>query len=336
MVVFLVTSGLVAGYLADSQRFSALLLVAEPFLDLACVLMAYACWSGQHRPLGVSFLFGILGNFAAVRVPWPAPPPAEAPALLPGWLQQVQNCLPSVGWPQDGLRILQWTAEGDLQMEEVVEVLVALRPDLFLLSGTDSLDLAVRLNSELGGEYEIQPSEGAFPGRVLLARGAFHICGDSSRWSLQTSTFGFAGITPDTIVPLLVSWHEGPFDSRPWQQQRDRWGEEELLLEHLQSPATILAVDAPALPTWRYLQAGLREVGLTNVATPPNWPVRLLQMPMLPLHPYDRLWVGPGWNISASQRVKVRSGRRAPVLTTLEPASNTAQNLPAQRPRLTR
>ena len=326
---FLVGSGLWVGFLADSHRVSAMLLLLEPALDLLCVLLAYFFWVRGRGALAVGFLLGILGNFMVVRLPWSPPPPMPVPEQVPDWLKPVQNCLPSVGWPQDGLRILQWTVDGHRDPEEILEVVAALQPDLFLLSGTDDRDLAVRLHADLGGEYQLQTSDRDFGGRLVFARGTFHICGESSEWVQGGTHLSFAGITPDTIVPFFGTWHPGPLDAPDWARQRAQWAEDLLMLQRLQSPATVLAVDAPALATWRYLQAGLRDVGLSAAPSPPNWPVHLLGLPMVPLHPLDRLWVGPGWSVTAARRVRVRGGGRAPVLTSLEPASNTAL-----RPRL--
>jgi hypothetical protein len=87
----------------------------------------------------------------------------------------------------------------------------------------------------------------------------------------------------------------------------------------------ILAADAPAPWTYRHLDARLRAAGLRALRVPPNWPVRIGRLPFLPIHPYDRVWAGARWEISASRIVPTRLETRGPVITRLRPRVRQAR-----------
>lgn len=320
-------SGVSVGWFADANRWSAALLQGEPILDVTGVLIAYLFWVNRARLLSASVLLGIIATFVLVRVPWPPGPVRDAPANLPPWLNAVQQCVSGVGWPKDGLRVLQWSIEANEQpSSEVIEVATALRPDLMILSGTHDLDLAVRLHAELGGEYVVQSPEIHSDGRIILARGPFHLCGEDSSWSDEGTQLIFIGITPETVAPLFVMSHPGPFKTASWEAEQEYWSRELLTLSQLNSPAMILSVEGPILPTWRHLSTDLRRLNLFAAPALPNWPAHIGPLPMLPLHPTDRLWLGAGWKATSVQRVRTRNGQRSPILSTLEPVNPTAQN----------
>ena len=319
----LLLSGLVIGWGADQFRISALFLLAEPLFHVGVVLAAYASWYQGRRLRALSIFVGAILAFVAVRLPYRlAPLPMDIAA--PSWAGRLERCVPAAPWPADGVRILQWTLTGGESQEEILEVSTVLRPDLLLLSGGHDLDLAILLQNELGGEYQIDQPEGGFPGRTILSRGPFHVCGEEEAWRMGSAHLAFAGITPDTVLPVAALWPPGPERDPDWGKGRRRWEAELSLLRGLASPALVVLADAPVLPTWRELEASFASLRLFSVPVPPNWPRGLGPLPLLPLHPYDRLWTGPGWQVTAVHRVNVRAGLRAPILTALEPAAQTA------------
>jgi hypothetical protein len=308
--------GLWVGWSADSARWSAMLLALEPVLDLGLVVIAYWFWSGGRRLWGSGLLTGMLLLFGAVRFPFPVLAQSQSELELPLWVDLVSSCTPAVEWPGDGVRVLQWALPLHFSQEEVVRVADSLRPDLLVLSRVHSPELADALLESLGGEYLLQEPTGAFNGRILLARGLFRLCGEQSSWSYDNLHMSFAGITNATTAPLLSVYQPGPF--RGWEESQAGWEQTLALLQRIQSPAMLVVADAPVLPTWRYLEEFLRGVNLLSAPTPPSWPAHIGGLPMLPLHPHARLWVGPGWKVTASQRIGA-SGVNAPILTSLEP-----------------
>ena len=325
MAMFLlgpVVGGLVVGWYADSMGWSARILSLEPLLLVLGAWAAYGLLVRKRWIEGIFLATGVSLAAVAIRLPFPPPNDAHLSSDLPAWLPKVEECMGAVIWPSDGVRLLQWTLPmSGVDVDEVLRVADSFRPDLLVLSSSHDPGLASKLQDQLGGEYQLQEPAESFGGRIVLARGLFHQCGESTEWVHGASHFSFAGVTNATRVPLLVTSHPGPLSGGDWSQVQQGWGQDLELVGRIQSPALIVVASAPALPTWRYLEESMVRASLFTAPSPPSWPVRMGPLPMLPLQTHERLWAGPGWRVAAAERIPSSLGNTAAILTSLEPAN---------------
>lgn len=335
LLLLLIGMGATVGVLSDYLWWSALLLQLEPFLLVGGAFLVWLRWSSAQWARGAVALVGVVISFVLVRVPWPVYPQVQSEP--PPWPSQLAGCSANVKWPVDSVRVLQWTVGGTVDVAEVYTTAIALKPDIFVLDGADSQALVQRIHGELGGEYHahFRPELGSV---VIFTRGLFQRCGEDEEWLRDDNTeslgsFAYVGVTPDTVVPLLVARYGRPLSPEHWYATViDASTQDVLALQPIISPVTIVLANALTSATYRLLPERFRRLGLMTLPTPPNWPYHVGPLPMLPLHTYDRAWAGPAWELVESRRVAVDSGRRAPILTTLRPRDRTAWAPPITYP----
>ena len=332
LLALLVFGGLYTGWLADESRMTALMLVWEPGIDLAGVLLAYALWAARYRSLAATLLIGTACSFLAVRLPWPKPGYQEA-EFPPRWAEEVQGCLPAIPPPQERFQILQWSFDDDIAMrgaeqrKQVLALATSVRPDLLVLSGAPDEELGEQLLIELGGEYRVDPPEAGSRGRLVLTRGAFSICGGDDAWFQGRDSYQFVRLSEQTTAPLMLTEQPGAWGGDRWEENRAAWRRLQQTTAILHSASTILLADAPALPTWRHTNEAMQRIRLIAAPTVPNWPASMAGLPTLPLHPADRLWVGRAWRVQSTRRLDAPAGGwagRAPLLHVIEPDTATA------------
>lgn len=312
---------------ADHARWSALLLHAEPFLLLAAAIGAYVLVGRRQRGAAAGLVLGVAVGFVLVRLP---AHPHGSPAQGPAWARDLQGCAAAIDAPTAPVDLLQWTVSAETTPATVQRAVEIIRPDVLVLFDlADDLVLA-DLQARLGGEYQYHPGgEGAGAGFGVYTRGEFSLCDGQDAWSDGLEGPGgyryvFVGLDAVTF-PLAVARFPSPLAEGDWAEaMADSAGRLEALMDTVRSPLTVVVADAPVTPTYRHLFAELRDLGLFPVASPPNFPIRLGSLPLLPLHAYDRAWTGGAWTPLVSKRVAVGAGARAPVWTRLEPVARAS------------
>lgn len=314
------------GWSADRAWWSAALLHLEPLLVVAVLFATYLALMAGRRARGFAIAGGGLAGFSLMGLPAtvsPATPPA------PEWAAPVAACAGGMRAPVDDFRLLQWTLDADTSGEEVRRLVSMLAPGVTVLHGVRDARLVRAIASENGAE-PLWISQGE-TGLAILTTGVFHLCRDADLWGdAQDDPYGaalvFVGVTPDTTFPLVVGRLPGPGQPLAWgARMEEAQGGLAALLGALQVPTAIVAADASAPWSYRWLDGRMVALGLRPLRVPPSWPAHLGPLPALPLHPYDRLWAGPAWTTTSSRRVAARTGARAPILTELTPAVRQAR-----------
>ncbi len=319
----LVVCAAAVAWSGDSERWSAIVLHAEPIAWVLGVWAVYGFWWAAQRRRALTVAVGVTLAGAVLHVPptWVSRSPRpEAPA----WLAGVQRCAAALGTPEDTARILSWNVADVDDTARVGQVVAAASPDLTVLYGVADEVLADALRAELGGESIVL---GAPHPAVVHTRGVFHLCGDDAQWSdASGATLLFAGTTPDTAFPLLLGHLPAPTDPGGWAASASAArGALAMLVDRLASRSTVVLADAHSTATFYRVDADLLDAGAVGVAMPPSWPARLGALPFLPLHPWDRAWVGPGWRSAGAWRLRAAVGVRAPILVRLEPEPTSAR-----------
>jgi hypothetical protein len=335
LVPFLLATGLTAagavvGWVGDGSRLSAALLALEPaLLVLGFWSAAIARWSGRQ---GVAFglTFGLLGATLSARLPYPTTPPELAP---PEWTGSVHRCAAALDMPSAPVRVLQWTLDG---IEDDTAVVAAVRnaaPDVVVLHGVQSTALVDSLRESLGAEARVHggpPERGA---TAVLATGGFHPCGDQDEWTVDDPhglSLHFVGVPPTTVFPLVVTSFPGPFGD--WEHRADTMQRTLEVLSGLQGASTVVVADARSPRASRDLGLEFGRIGLASVPVPPSWPAQLGGLPLLTLHPFTRVWLGPIWRLLRAQRVRATDGLFAPVMVELTGPPEAAAPPEPRRP----
>ena len=306
---------------ADANRWSALLLHGEPLLMIAAAY-ATVLARGWRR---FAIALGALLAFSAQRVPSRG---FSSASELPDWAARVRECAEEAGAPMGPVRVMQWTLDPGVDLEVVLARVVEQSPEIAVLQRLSEEAVAAALVAELGGEYLYRD------GTAIYTRGAFNRCGDEDRWadgirSRYAETLVFAGAASGTIFPLLVTSFPGPLDAGDWAGEMSAATSRVAgLAQGAMARTTIVVADASAPRSYRHLDGAFARAGLFAAPAPPNWPTRLGSLPLLSLHPYDRLWAGEGWEVALSLRLPAWTGSRAPVLTVLRSAGQTATSAP--------
>ncbi|MES2641881.1 MAG: hypothetical protein V4850_20495 [Myxococcota bacterium] len=320
LAVAIAIGGLVVGWGADRYLFSALVLHAEPFLLVLAAWAAMgAVWAGR-RGLAAALVLGAIVAALGVRLPFGVPPASGMP---PEWMGSVSRCAAALRPPAEPVRLLQWTLQGDESAAVVQAAVAAAAPGVVVLHGVSDPALVGGILQEVGGESRFYPPEGGATGLAIVAAGGFHPCGEELEWNEAMDTpygftLSFVGVPSSTVFPLLVTRLPGPLDGGGWSGRMTSASTRVLdAVAGLHGGSTVVVADAPAPRTYRYLDARMASVGVSTVAVPPSWPARLGGFPLLTLHPFDRMWVGPSWAQATATRAAARTGLRAPVLTIL-------------------
>ncbi len=308
---------------ADSASWSAYVLAWEPALAVGLLWLAYAAAVQRWSALAIATLTGVVASLALLH----RPEPAHRPGLPPMWATEVQGCAQGLTPPKGRVRVLQWTLEGVSDGASVLGLVQQVEPDITVLHGKIGRGLGDGLTEALGGEFVVKEAEGDDDGRIVHTRGAFHRCGDASDWSDAVdgpygATLLFVGIDAQTAFPLVVG-RLPPLGASlaDWARENER-ARDRLsgLADLLGAPGTIAVADASATWGHRRLDGTMAGAGLGAVRVPPSGPLAWGNVPLLPLHPWDRMWAGAGWRVVRSDRLPVPEGARGAILTELGPA----------------
>ncbi|MDP2309664.1 MAG: hypothetical protein Q8P18_26830 [Pseudomonadota bacterium] len=320
LAVGLASGGLIVGWGADRYVLTALVLHAEPFLLVLAVWAALAAvWAGNRR-VARALAVGSVAAVASVRLPYDVAPSGGVP---PDWIGPVSRCAAALAPPAEPVRLLQWTLEGHEPIEVVQAAVAAAAPGVVVLQGVSDPALVMAVLEEVGGESRFYPPDGGGIGLAIVVAGGFHPCGDAIEWTEAMDTpygftLSFVGVPSSTVFPLLVTRLPGPLDGGAWSERMTTASSRVLdALGALHGASTVVVADAPAPRTYRNLDERMAGVGVSTVAVPPTWPARLGGVPLITLHPFDRMWVGPSWTRAVSTRAEAGVGFRAPVLTIL-------------------
>lgn len=309
---------------AESAGWSAAVLVAEPFLAVVGAVAAYAAFFAKQRSLA----FGLLGAWVlaavVVRLPRPAVPTVEQAAPFG---RTIAGCAPSLRLATGGFSLLQWTA-AEVPSQAVVDTVVAQEADVTVLFGVEDADVGPAIVEALGGE--VHPHADGLTRVLVHTRGVFHACGDEEEWTEGLEgpvgyTLAFVGAGEGITFPLVAARLPHLRDAEPYATLRARSDARlAATLTAMQSSLALVVADAEAPWNFRGLDAWMRALSLFAVRVPPSWPARAGRVPLLPLHPFDRVWAGPAWRVEASRRVGAPTGGRDAIRTTFEPAVRVA------------
>ncbi len=316
----LAAAGALVGWGADRYVLSALILHAEPILLVVAAWAVLGALWARERELAYALAIGVVAAVVSVRLPFGVSPSRGLP---PEWSTAVHRCAAALSPPADDVRILQWTLDGTEAASQVRAVVGGAAPGVVVLYGIADEELVGAVLDEVGGESRFFPPEGGSPGLAIVAAGGFHPCGETLEWtdgmdSPYGYTLAFVGVPDSTVFPLLVTRFPGPLDTSGWAERMNASTQRVYeLVAGLQGASTVVVADAPAPRTYRALDRRMASAGVSTVAVPTSWPARVGGVPMLTLHPYDRVWVGPSWASATSARAAAPAGGRAPVLTVL-------------------
>lgn len=322
--IALLLGGLALTTVADGARWGALLLHAEPLAWLGAVAGAYLAWVRRQRALALGLLVGVGSGSLALRAPLP-PRPELGP--VPGWMSRVRRCAGALEAPGDDATVLVWTVPPGQSPHELVADVVRLSPDVAVLLRLRDPAVVDAVVSLLGGESAWVEGEGGGVG--VYTKGELPLCGEDHLWSGPEAAatryaFTFVKLPSGDTFPLLAGWLPAPTDAVDWDlAYREVTAGLGSLAADLGAVAPLVVADASATSTYRHLDGALAGAGLRAVGVPPNWPARLGPVPGLPLQPFDRAWVGPGWRARA-YRLDARVGLHAPVWLQLSPGRRTA------------
>lgn len=334
VAVVLIATGALAGWWADGAIVSAVVLHAEPLLLVFALWgVATARWIGWPA-LSLGFSLGTIGFVAALRLPFPVEPHQ---ALPPEWVSPVARCAAALKMPTEPVRVLQWTVDGAVGYDDLRGVVARAEPDVVVLHGVTQYGQVHGLAELVGGEERVIGHDGG--ATYVLAAGGFHPCGKDLEWTWETPggqvyTLGFVGVPPGTIFPVLVASLPTPLGPEPGRFGGRMEEATSALLDALgglQAASMVVVADARATRTYRRLDTRLAGLGLASVPVPPTWPAHLGRVPLLPLHPYARVWAAPAWARTSAEVVPSSTGRFAPLVATLAGA-RPAERAPVEAP----
>ncbi len=284
-------SGACVGWAAEASGPATTLLLFEPALWVAGAWLAYAAWLRGDQGLGVGVLCAGLAAAIGVRIPLA---PAETPGLDPApFLEQTRTCARNLALPAERVRLVQWTVARD--MPGIALVITDEQADVVVVRGPLSVETIEAVRAGVGGEaMEMAGANGPIH---VFTRGAFSLCGDSDRWvdlPAPGSDVGlvFVAIAEGTAFPLLLAGLPAAGSVPAWSSaQRAARDGLHTAVDGLESSLLVVALDAPLPLAGPRLTRTLRDVDLSVVARPLNWPARS----PLPLHAFDQVWAAEGW-----------------------------------------
>lgn len=318
--------GVAVGWINDDSRLTATLLLLEPLLLVLGIWAAtIARWRGASGvSLGISF--GLVGATLAVRLPYPTVPPELSP---PEWTDPVHRCASAIDMPVDPVRVLQWTLDGAVTRDDVLATVRAAQADVVVLHRVTNPTLFDEVAEAFGGESRLRGAEGGATG--ILASGGFHPCGGASEWTdpeAADTSVQFVGVPPDTIFPLVVTRIQSAMDADAGRAASLR--QTLSVLSGIQGASTVVVADAPGPRSSRDLSLEFGRIGLASLPVPPTWPARMGVLPLLTVHPFTRVWVGPIWRVVRAQRASARVGLHAPVVIELAGPVDVVAPAPAE------
>lgn len=321
----LVVCGVLAVVIFQEERFfSAALLVGEPVIAAVAAGCVYVSLTLRRRGWAFAVLVAWVGAAVAVRIPRSLNPVVM---VEPSFARVIGGCAPALRLPSGGFNLLQWTVDRG-NTEAVANAILAEGADVNVIFGDDLRGVAMAVVDGLGGEVHVHDDEGT---RFFVhTRGVFNLCGADSEWAqgMDESTgaaVSFVGVREGLIFPLLVTRFPHLGDPGDYLAARGRsWQRVAGILDAMESSLAVVVADAQAPWTFTGLDNGMRGMAMRPVRVPPTWPARIWGIPTPPLHPFDRAWVGPGWRVERSERVRMTTATRDAVRTRFVPAVVTS------------
>lgn len=308
---------------SDATCISAVLLLVEPLVTAlglfgVFLLLARRRWSGAAG-LVVSLVLALI---ILHLPPGDRTPPTRVPA---DWQRQASRCAEQIEFPNGPVRILSWNVEGSGGSDALFEHLVALRPDVAVLTRMPDDKPLERYRDRVGGEVMHLDHMG------LYVRGAFQYCGGSNdAWSLLDTPsdpapeellawFTFPHVAGSGVFPLLAVYAPlSPDAGRAWPRSQVELAGRVASARGYSGEALVVAGHLGAPPTFARTRGYFRGAGLRSAGGPATWPARLLGIPWLPFQRLERVFAGALW-IPRSATTLRTGGTHRPLLVQLDP-----------------
>jgi len=256
----------------------------------------------------------------------------------PQWLRVLRGCALLSKPAKAPVRLLTWTIDDSVGVEQSMERFLELQPDIIVINGTDDPAVGSRLGAALNGEVKFFPSDSTAGGMTAVVRGSFQYCGgDDDHWTMPLPSaqngggqglITFPHVQDVGVFPLIITRLDTPSGINDWME----WG------HHVISGAKDIADAASVIGTRKMVLMGdlqiparsaplatsIGKTGLRPIHSEPNWPTQVLGAPFLPLHARDQAWVGSGWHVQAARVLPSEGQIRAPIVFDLVPDTSKA------------
>jgi len=318
-----------AGAIANNE-WGLLIVMAEPLLlCLGLYVLGWSILSRQSLLAGATAASLVAGAFSLHE------PHGNSPPLVPGptWLRDLRGCTLLVKPTTGPVRLVTWTIEGLRGVDEGLDEILSVRPDIIVINGSDDPRLGSRLQQALGGEAKFFQSHEPTRGMMAVVRGSFQYCGgDEDEWRMelpahQNSTaeaiLGFPHVEDIGVVPLLITRMDQPIGVLDWPDWGRRVVDSAIVngeaVRTLGSKKMVLLGDMGAPPSSLALSQPLQAAGLSVAASTPNWPTNIQGVPFWTQHALDQVWTGRDWHVQSSHILPSKKQTRAPIVVDLIP-----------------
>jgi hypothetical protein len=318
--------------LADLTRPTATLLLLEP------VLLAFGIYGVASLAFRTAWSRAgalALGLTLAVAVLHAPVGGSSTPPLETSWSSQVGRCAHQTDVPSAPLRVLQWDLSG-ADPSRVSDVVLALRPDIAVLTHLATVQLLTHLGDSEGGEIRYL---GAEPDGIgLFVRGAFQYCGRNvDAWVLDPEVSGGDAVPTSHFAALTFPRVQGVglFPLIAFSVDHDVLGtskpSDALDIARIVASASdllgaslVVAGHAGGPPTWRHAASFLHGSGLDDAGGPATWPGRFGPLPGLTWLRLDRVLAGSFWQPDGVATAAIQTPNR-PILVELGPSKDALQ-----------
>ncbi len=311
----------------------ALLVLAEPLVLGAGLYIAGALALHRRWRMSVSALIALGTGAMALHFPVDR---TSLRTQVPDWVRTLRGCAILPQASETPVRLVTWTVDDSLPLEETLAQIIAQRPDLVVLQGTDDRKIGTALGDALQGEVKFFPGG---EGITAAVRGSFQYCGGTTdHWSIDLparsghvaeAIVTFPHIEHVGALPLVIArpdQHDGIMDLNRWAQRLVQSSNVVGAAAQTIGPRRMLVVGDFHVPSRAQPMAyPLRRAGLRAVSTPPNWPTNLAGVPLLPVHALDQMWAGRGWHAQRARVIEAAGHSRKPILVDLTPADANAR-----------
>jgi hypothetical protein len=329
------TLALTIGALSANHPLGVLLTMAEPLLFAAVMVLLVSCLIRLQHGLAASILASAVIGTLTLHLPTEKQVNSKDG---PQWLRALRGCAVLSKPARAPIRLLIWTIDEQQGLDESIDLLLDLRPDIIVLNGTDDPTLGSHLSTVLDGEVKFFPSAAKIGGMTTVVRGSFQYCGgNDDHWTVplpSKETGGgqtiitFPHIEDVGVFPLLITRLDPTSGVSDWLN----WGQRVIdgAQKTADTAATIgtrkmvvmgdMQIPARSAP----LSTSLGDVGLRSVHSEPNWPTHVMNVPVLTQHARDQAWVGSGWHVQAARVLPGGNQQRLPVMFDLVPDTSKA------------
>ncbi len=321
------------GSYCSNTAAGVLMVLAEPFVF--AILMAFACSAllvGRKGMFLSVIASGVLGAVGLQRTH----PENTIPADGSEQLRTLKGCSVLSRPIQAPIRIFIWTETQPKVIQDALDDILNIRPDIIILNGSDDPVIGSIFGERLNGEVKFFPETKRTKSLTTIVRGSFQYCGgEDDVWhipvesGMATTSHGiitFPHVDQIGVFPLVVPRLTKSSEDLSWIG----WAQEIL------DVAQLIAETSFVLGTGKLVVAGntqvpvhtthvaqtFQKVGLTTALSEPNWPTSILGLPFLTLHTLDQAWVGQGWHIQSAKSIDLPNENRKPMVFDLAPNEN--------------